>query len=159
MEKELIIQPKLQNQDWYQEMLEEAKATIVQTRFESNVRLLEGKWHVGKLIFENELNFQRAGYGERIVETIAKDLQMSSQGLWKCVQFYKKFPEADFSLVPGKLSGIPKLTWFEVCKSVLPSKKREPKEKPTCEHKEFTCSCCKVKFNLAQIKEMLSEQL
>jgi hypothetical protein len=154
MEKEPIIQSKLQNQDWYQELLEETKAAVVQTRFESNIRLLEGKWSVGKIVSDKVQTSQLA----ELPNEIAKDLKMSSNGLWKCVQFYLLFPEKEFESVPGRLSKLKNLTWLSVCKELLPPTVKRTRIKPTCEHKEFTCSGCKTKFNLAAIKEMMTEQ-
>jgi hypothetical protein len=151
----------LRNLDWYIQLVDEAKAIAVQTRFESNVRLLEGKWLLGRRIYEDEMNAKRAGYGDNLVEMLSRDLGTSTQGLWKCIQFYKKYPKANFENVVSDLSGVKRLTWFEICKSVLPSSKKNKdiKFEMSCQHEVFKCVKCKKEFDLATIKEMLNEQM
>jgi hypothetical protein len=162
MGKELI---PLQELEWYQELCEECRAIIVETRFNSAVELLRGKWELGKRVTEEELNFQRAGYGEKIVEILAKDLGMSAVHLWKCIQFYKKFPKERFEDVISELPEGKSISWYKVYTQYLPKHKEEiEEEKETeelqqnCSHRILRCVQCKKEFNFEELVKWIREQ-
>lgn len=56
-------------------------------------------WHIGRSIFEEEQHGKtRAGYGEKLVRNLAKELEpeygsgFSYRQLYFCLQFYQTFP-------------------------------------------------------------------
>lgn len=155
----------LQNCEWYQNLLEECQAIIVETRFNSAIEILKGKWELGKRILEDELNFERAGYGKKIVETVSKDLGMSAVHLWKCIQFYKKFPKEKFDDVLNELPEGKAISWFKVSTLYLPKHKEEiEKEKEleelqkTCDHPKLRCVKCKKEFDFFELLQFIEEQ-
>lgn len=109
---------------------------------------------------EEELNFQRAGYGEKIIERISQDLEVSSSGLWKCVQFFKKFQLDDFEKVVGKLPGGKDVSWYKVCQDVLPEPRKEDeaqvKKEKECSHRILFCKDCGKEFSLDDLKKWLT---
>ena len=116
---------------------------------------------MGKRINEEELNFKRAGWGEKVVETIAEDLEMSAVHIWKCVQFYKKFELKEWDDVAEKLPKGKAVTWFSICQDVLPKgqteKEREAKTKEkqgSCGHNRFKCLECGAQFFLEELLKM-----
>jgi hypothetical protein len=159
------LKPLITELEWYQELVEELRAIIVETRFNSTVELLRGKWELGKRITEEELNFQRAGYGDRMVETIAKDLGISPVHLWKCIQFYKKFPEKTFEEVLQKLPGGKAISWYKVSTLYLPKHKEEVKKEKdleelqkNCPHEKLKCTKCKKEFDWFELLQWVEEQ-
>lgn len=69
-------------------------------------------WNIGKTIKEDIIKVERAGYGEKIVEGLAKDLSAqygkgySKRNLFRMVKFYEAF--ADFKIVTTMSA---QLTW------------------------------------------------
>uniref|UniRef100_A0A7V3JAP4 DUF1016 family protein n=1 Tax=candidate division CPR3 bacterium TaxID=2268181 RepID=A0A7V3JAP4_UNCC3 len=161
MEKELI---SLQELDWYQALCEECRAIITETMFNSRIELLRGKWELGKKIIEEELNFQKAGYGEKIVETLAKDLGMSAVHLWKCLQFYKKFPKERFEDVINELPEGKSISWYKIYTQYLPKhidemeKEKEIEEtQENCNHDVLKCTKCKKEFRYPELLELVRQ--
>ena len=143
---------KIISTDWYKHLIEECRAILSETHFSASICLLEGKWQLGKRITEEELNSKRAGYGKKIVEMVAKELNISSAGLWKCVQFYKKFPEKQFDLVVPKLDvGTKTPTWHLVCQKILPQSKDNEIIESICEHINLICLKCRKRFNMNEL--------
>jgi len=155
----------IQELEWYSNLVEECRAIIVETRFNSAMELLRGKWELGKRITEEELEFERAGYGEKIIETLAKDLGISAVHLWKCIQFYKKFPKERFDYVISELPEGKNLTWYKIYSQYLPKHKEEiEKEKEreelqqNCPHSVLRCVQCKKEFNFEELVKWIREQ-
>ena len=123
----------LSSEKW-ETFVEECKAILAESDFTSKMEMLKGKWLLGKRITEEELNFQRGGYGNKVIEKIALELEVSAINLWKCIQFYKKFQVKEFDEVMGKLPpGKKSWSWYQVCQEVLPEpkeKKKDKEEKP-----------------------------
>ncbi|MBC8182704.1 DUF1016 family protein [candidate division KSB1 bacterium] len=50
-------------------------------------------WQVGERIVREELaHKERAGYGKRVAERLAIDLNFSESNIWRMVQFYRTYP-------------------------------------------------------------------
>ncbi len=99
--------------------------------------------------------FKRAGYGERIIETAAEDIGMSASHLWKCVQFYKKFPQNEFDDVENELPEGKNISWYKIYTKYLPeSKSDEERERvklerqENCNHEMARCVKCGKEFNI-----------
>jgi len=93
MNKEVQItdEQSLKNKEWYQRMIEECKAIIVETRHNANIELIKGKWELGRRIYkENERMERTEIYGDKVIESISNDVGMSQSTLWQAVQFYKE---------------------------------------------------------------------
>ena len=144
MTKELKIN------DWFVELIGELKAILSEAHFSVSVELIKGKWLLGQRIEEEEKNFQRSGYGKKIVETLAKELDMSEQNLWKCIQFYKKFPQKQFESVVGLLGEGKTPSWHKICLEILPSH-RGALNAPQCVHNNLLCLKCRKRFKKGEI--------
>jgi len=161
MNNELITLNQL---DWYQALCEECRAIITETMFNSRIEMLKGKWELGKRVMEEELNFQRAGYGEKMVEVLAKDLEMSAVHLWKCIQFYKKFPQQNFDEVVNELPESKNISWYKVYTQYLPKhideeeKERRLEEiQQQCNHSMLRCPKCKKEFRYPELLELIRQ--
>ena len=107
--------------EFYDEFISECKSIIVESVYNSREELLRGKWELGKLIAEQNNNFERANiYGKQIVERVATDLGRSSSDIWRCLQFYKTFPEETFSQTLEKLPDGKNISWAKVIVKCLP---------------------------------------
>lgn len=162
MPKELI---PLQELEWYQNLIEECRAVIVETKFNSAVEILKGKWELGKRILEEELNFKRAGYGEKIIESVSRDLGISAVHLWKCIQFYKKFTTDTFEKVLDQLPEGKAISWYKVYTLYLPKHKQEEKKEleielkqKTCNHSKLKCVACGKEFDFPELLELIKEE-
>ncbi len=159
--KKAIVKKDIRQEEFYEHFIEECKAIMVESKFISAIELLKGKWELGKRINEEELSFKRAGYGEKIVETVSADLEMSASHLWKCVQFFKKFPLKGWDLVEDKLPEGKAITWFRLCQNILPKttgeevkeKSIEEKQK-TCVHTKVKCVSCKKELTIEEILKL-----
>jgi hypothetical protein len=166
MEQQIIIQ----QEEWYQLLVEQCRAIIVETRFKSAIDLLEGKWRLGKEVWENKMNFERAGYGEKMVETLAKDIGISASHLYKCIEFYKKFPAEDFEQVIPKLPAEEgkAISWYKLCQKYLPETKEEIEIKQMkeqeklerqqlCPHTILVCKICKKEFTTDELIQWIEQ--
>ena len=154
MSQEIERNIPIQENEWYSYFVEEARAIIVETGENSRMELIKGKWLLGKLVVEKEELFKRAGYGERIIETVAEDIGMSASHLWKCVQFYKKFPQTEFDEVENELPEGKNISWYKIYTQYLPESKsdedkaRKLREKQeNCSHSILRCANCRMEFN------------
>ena len=110
---------KLQNQEWYENLVEECKAIITEAVFTSRWALVEGYWKLGERVSGENKNFERnAIYGEKIVQGLAESLDTSSRTVHYALQVYKKYPDLT-QLPEGK-----NITWNKLITKYLP----EPKD-------------------------------
>ena len=138
--------------EWYEELVEECKAILSEAHFAVQTELLKGKWEIGKRIVQDELQFERAGYGEKVVEMLSVALEVSPQTLWKCIQFYKRFSEETFEPVIGKIQIDGKTpSWFRVCQEILPVHIKS-KVELECEHENLLCLKCRKRFSMRELK-------
>lgn len=84
--------------------IKDIKCILQQARKQSyktvNTIMIQSYWLIGWRIVEQEQKGeQRAGYGEKIIENLSKELNaelgsgMSVSHLWNCRQFYSVFPD------------------------------------------------------------------
>ena len=107
----------LQNEEWYRQLIEECHAIVVETEFSARWALVEGYHELGKRILEDNNNFEKSGYGKKIVQCIGESLGKSENTIYYAIQFARKFPElAD---VPGGKD----TSWYRICNELLPGKK------------------------------------
>lgn len=138
--------------EWYEELVEECKAILSEAHFAVQTELLKGKWEIGKRIVQDELQFERAGYGEKVVEVLSVALEVSPQTLWKCIQFYKRFSEPEFNTVIDKIQIDGKTpSWFKVCQEILPVH-IEHNTVLECEHDNLMCLKCRKRFTMRELK-------
>lgn len=125
--KDLIT---LKDSDWYKGLLEELEAILTTRMVNSRLEVITGKWEIGKAIIENYSNFERFGYGEKAVDIISHDLRMSSSDIYKCIQFYKKYPAETIEEVIMKLPEGNNISWYKICQEYLPEGTRQVEKKP-----------------------------
>jgi len=161
-----LILPKkeLEKQEWFQALIEDLRAIIVERTFESNLVRLKMKWEIGDRILRDYENFQRFGYGEKVVETLAEYLNISASHLWKIIQFRKMFPT--WKDVEEKLPLGKNISWYQVCQKVLPKtdnekkleqEKKELQEK--CPHELLKCKMCGKEFTLTELLQQFKDEM
>ena len=157
------IQKNIREEEFYQTFIDECKSIIGEAKFKSTIELIKGKWELGKRISEEELNFEKAKYGERIIETIAEDIGWSNSHVWKCIQFYLKFQLPDFEeVIPLIKTNTKEPTWYQITQNILPKpKEEEEKEKNlkekqgNCPHARLKCSECGKIFTLEELLKIV----
>jgi N6-adenosine-specific RNA methylase IME4 len=103
---------------WYTQLLEDLRKL-------EYTGIVVTKWQIGKRIVQEELKFGQPEYGSKRIENLAKDLKTSSDDLWACIRFYKKY-----------LDGVQQLegkSWREIWHKYLPklpTKKKIPQLPP-----------------------------
>lgn len=116
---------EIEHEDWFIQMLEEAKAIIIEKEFESRWAIVEAYWLLGELITnvqQAEGGSRKEIYGKKIVEEVSYNLSRDKVEIYKAVQFYKKFPDKDL-LPVGK-----NISWNKIKKEYLPEPKVEPEQ-------------------------------
>lgn len=96
--------------EWYQQLLKDLK------KLEFTGIVLT-KWNQGKRILQDELKFDKPEYGSKKIENIARDLNISSREIYRCLQFVKQYPKID--------TVCQSLSWRGVIKQL-----QEPRPKP-----------------------------
>src|SRR3990167_3390612 len=109
---------KLIKQEWYQNLLTDLRKL-------EYTGIVLTKWNIGKRILADFEKFGKPEYGSKRTENIAKDLQVSVQDIYYCLQFYKKYPK-----IPTVLENS---SWRRVV-ALLP----EPKTAESADSKELT---------------------
>lgn len=101
------------NNNWYKELIADLK------KLEFTGIVLT-KWNIGKRILADELKFQKAEYGSRQIETLAKDLEIGTRDIYQCIQFAKKYPNSATPLQNH--------SWHYVANKLLPEPRTSQQE-------------------------------
>ncbi|MBP7709772.1 MAG: hypothetical protein KA100_01715 [Rickettsiales bacterium] len=107
----------------YQNLLEKVQKIIQETQREIvqtvNREKVEMCWEIGKIIDEHLLKNDRADYGEKLFNQLAKDISISKRTLYQMRAFYKAYP-----ILPASENG---LNWshYRNLVSVKDSEKRK----------------------------------
>ena len=113
---------KLQKSDWFDSLIEECRAIIVEHEFTSRWAVIEGYHALGKRISEDNNNFEREQiYGKKIVQSIAETIGKSERTVYQAIKFYEKYP--DLSLLPEEKN----TSWHKITQKYLSAPKEELK--------------------------------
>ena len=102
---------EIQNNEWYQALVEECKAIITEAIFTSRWALVEGYWKLGKELRGNK------DFNTKLLQGLAVDIGTSERTLWYAIQAYDKFPELE-SIPEGK-----NISWNKLITKYLPEPK------------------------------------
>lgn len=110
----------VENKEWYQQLIEECKAIITEAIFTSRWALVEGYWNLGKTLREDkELKKWEQKKAGRVLQGLAKDLNISERTIYYSLQAYDKFPNLD-KIPEGK-----NISWNKLITLYLPEPKKE----------------------------------
>jgi DNA modification methylase len=139
----MVIMQYLENQEWYQNLVDDCNTILVERGFRARMEIIEGYHDLGKRI-ETDINFKKwaKGRGEAIKQ-LAYDIKLSYASLYYAIQFYKKWPDvlnAFKTFKEGK-----NISWFMIVKKYLPVLKPEKPGIPLptrpkiyhCDYKDF----------------------
>ena len=113
---------KLQEQEWYQLLVEEIKATLTEAIFTFRFALVEGYWLSGKLIREawkEHYEDEDPVNVTQLLQVLAVSVSKSYRTLWYALESYDKYPEI------GQLPEGKNISWNKLITKYL----TEPKEK------------------------------
>ena len=82
-------------QEWYQELIEECKAIIVEAVFTSTWALVEGYWNLGKRIREDNNVKEFAKGSKTFVQELARNLKKSERLIYYSLQVFDEYPSLD----------------------------------------------------------------
>ncbi len=118
-----IIVAEPDTNEWYDALVEECKAIIVEAKFTSRWALVEGYHLLGERIVTDQ-NYQWHAKGNMsYFQDLGNKIGVSKSTLYYAIQFYEKYP--DLSLVPeGKA-----ISWNKIVTKYLPEPEQE--EEPT----------------------------
>lgn len=117
MSKEIAIKKEisLQNQEWYQGLVEDCQAIVVERGVNARMEVVEGKWELGQRITQANEEMEREKiYGKRIIENLSNDLGVSNTDLWNCVKFYKEIGVEQFDEAIPKLPEGKNVSWYGI---------------------------------------------
>ena len=117
------ITKPLEQEEWYEALIEDLKAIITEGIFRSRMELIEAHHKFGERTLKENHNFKRARiYGQKIVQCIAQSTGRSTRAVWQDIQFAKKVKDLEGwinTLEEGK-----NLSWYKITQKYL----AEPKE-------------------------------
>jgi len=114
---------ELTNQEWYELLIEDCKAILVETEFTSRWSYVEGYHQIGERILADNFNFEREKiYGKDISQRVGKSLGKSRTTIDYAIAFAKHWPQLDKTPY-GKA-----LSWHRVCNELLPGVTEEDKQ-------------------------------
>lgn len=118
------------HQSWYESLVDECRAIIVEKVYRSRQELIEGYWMVGQAIRQNDKVEKYEKGNNQFLATLAKNIGLSERTLYRALSLYDNYP--DLSLLPeGKA-----ISWHKLITKYLPNKPK-PK-KPTV----WVCEFC-----------------
>lgn len=122
MGKELI--KPLEQEEWYQALIEDCQAIITEAVFTSRWTLIEGYHKLGKRILEDYKEFKKIGITKEkeIRSHVTKDLKQSDRTIRRAIQFVRKYPNLS-TLPEGK-----NISWRKICNKYLPQPALEKKK-------------------------------
>ena len=118
---ELIEHKQTKITDWYNKLLDDLWE-LAQTK------VIEFKHQIGKRVIQDWEKFGKPEYGNKFVETLAKDLEVSGTDLYKCIQFARSYPK--LLDVYNIHTGVKKITWKWIRNELLPEHKEEKETPP-----------------------------
>ncbi len=113
------MNPKsLPTPDTYPLLLKCVRETLIDGQRRIDAQRVRTYWETGRVIQADILkNADRAEYGTRVIKRLAKDLNIDSTNLRRCVQFAKVYP--DMPIVDGRQQ----FTWTHFRKLIAIDKK------------------------------------
>jgi len=77
--------------DWYESIVADCRAMVVEKSFNAKMEIIEGKWEIGKRILNDEHYKKFAhGSGEFILQ-LAQDIGISKSDLYDCLKICEMF--------------------------------------------------------------------
>jgi hypothetical protein len=114
--------------EWFSELCEQIKAIAIVKTFNAEVEIVEGKWLIGKEIEEALADKTRQDiYGKGINKMIAETIRWSEREIYRCRQFYNKYPYKQFEEAVRKIPA-GKLTWHHITNELLSDNPKNKKE-------------------------------
>lgn len=120
MKAEIIDPKQTKITDWYDKLLDDLWE-LAQTK------VIEFKHQIGKRIIQDWDKFGKPEYGDKFMENLAKDLQINSSDLYRCVQFARTIPQLE-DLEQYSPTG--KISWRWIKNELLPEHKENKTETP-----------------------------
>jgi len=132
---------KVYNQEeWYKLLLDDLKAIITESVFTSRIELIKGKWLFGERLVTDENYKKTPGeHKESFLKGIAVELNAHIKEIYRCVQFYEKYPNKTFDTVCQSLPEGKNISWHKLTNIYLPE--TSAKEQEIDENIE-TCNKC-----------------
>ena len=116
------IAKRLEQEEWYQALVEECRAIITEAIFTSRWALVEGHWNLGKRVREDKQVKKYAKGSKTFVQDLARKLNISERTLYYSLQAYDKY--SDLNKIPeGK-----NISWNKIITKYLPLPKEYRKE-------------------------------
>ncbi len=109
------METALVDRAWYTEMIQDIKAHTMS-------KIVEAKHYLGKRILEAKEKGE-AEYGDHFIKQTVEDLQIKQTEVYRCIQFYQKYPEISHDM--GKLS------WHYIANKLLPKPKKRKFQPPS----------------------------
>jgi len=103
---------ELINIGWYTNLIEDIKLL-------ESTGIVATKHAIGKRILKDFEKFGNPKYGEKRIENIAKDCNVSRGEVFRCIQFAREYPELSHT--------VRLLSWREIANNLLPEHKEKPK--------------------------------
>ena len=119
-EIEIIDPQQTKITDWYDKLLDDLWK-LAQTK------MIEFKHQIGKRIIQDWDKFGKPEYGSKFIENLAKDLEISSSDLYRCIQFARTIPQLE-DLEQFRTRA--KISWRWIINELLPEHKEETETPP-----------------------------
>ena len=116
-----VNEETLIDHNWYRQLVEDIKV-------HTSIKIVEAKHYLGKRMTEVRKQAE-ATYGSYFIEQLAEDLQIGKSEIYRCIEFYQKYPEISQTL--GKLS------WNYIHTKLLPKPKKRKFQPPPLPDKKY----------------------
>ena len=109
----------------FETLIESCKVILIERQFNARFEYMASRWEVGQLVSQYYERYKRDG----MLASLSQQLSVGESELYRCVQFYAKFPALDWDSAMQKLPEGKNLSWNKVKTDLLPEKTSPQKKR------------------------------
>lgn len=128
--------------EWFQGILTEIKATIIESAFASKWIVIEGKWKIGDLLLKAKKKFKEVGVKEETLPSFLSEIlekmniRISEREIYRCMRFRKVYPDLK------ELPGGKEISWHKISNRLLPGRAVDCSHPAFNEITSYKCKVC-----------------
>lgn len=122
----------------FEDLVDQCKTILVERQFNARYEYMASRWEVGQLVSE----FYEAHKRDGMFANLSEQLGIGESELYRCVQFFKKFPALDWDSAMRSLPEGKNLSWNKVKTDLLPESTSPQKRRRDIEGAiKYCCNC------------------
>jgi len=110
-----IAKIDFRSEEYFQNIVEDCRAIVVERSFNSRIEIVQGKWEVGQRISVDS-DYQKNGKGSgKFIEQLGEEIKLSPSDIYDCIKIYDQYPK--LNLLFDKFGK--NISWFKIREELL----------------------------------------